>query len=191
MLGIGLRTWAVLGSLMILADPRLKKLRNPCHLPAFPGVMEPCSSIPGRMRISSPALQDESLAQSMRTQLLKTSAITSITLNLRLGTALIHYQPEEVDAPVVYGAVIKLLGLGQKLRSEPLSKAEQGLHALAASISQGIMRSTNGLFNLRSLLGTGLTLTALLRLRACGWGMPGALTLLWWSTRLWGRDDLG
>ena len=162
--------------------------RNQLKLPSFRGVAEVRSGIPGRLRLYMPALATKpEAAKAMKAQLESTGAIREVRLNPRTGTALFLYDPAQVEAAVVEGAAIKLMGLDAVINRRPVSRMETGLRTLWDAVDHGVMEATNGLMDARMLTGSALTVAALRGLLVNGVTGPGALTLLWWASNIFRR----
>ena len=142
---------------------------NLMRLPSFRGIAEVRASLPGRMRLY----------------------LHEVALNFRLSTALIRYDETKVEAAVVQGAVLKLMGLTDALQKEPVSRIQSGLNTLMAAINHGLLEATNGLLDVRTLAGCALTFAGVKSLAVSGAAVPGAMTLLWWAASIWRRNDSG
>ena len=177
--------WA---SLALGAAALKKSPANRMKLPSFRGVAEVRASIPGRLRLHMPAIaQNPDAAREMKARLETTGAVTRVELNPVTSTALILYDENQVSAAVIEGAAIKLMGLDRAALKQPQSLVEKGLDTLYESVNHGVMEATGGLFDVRTLTGSALTVAALWRLATAGAVMPGALTLLWWASNIFKR----
>ena len=157
---------------------------NLMRLPSFRGIAEVRASLPGRMRLYLPAVSaNHEAAEEMKRQLEATGVVHEVALNFRLSTALIRYDETKVEAAVVQGAVLKLMGLTDALQKEPVSRIQSGLNTL--------MAATNGLLDVRTLAGCALTFAGVKSLAVSGAAVPGAMTLLWWAASIWRRNDSG
>ena len=47
---------------------------------------------------------------------------------------------------------------------------------------------TGGVLNAKTLAALSMGAAGLRSLSRCGWGVPGAMTLLWWAASLFGRN---
>ncbi len=166
--------------------------RNLMHLPSFRGIAEVRASLPGRMRLYIPSVSAyPEVAADMKRQLEATKVVSRLTINAKLSTVLICYDESQVEAAVIQGAVLKLMGLSEALQKTPTSRIETSLRTLAGAVNRGLLDATNGLLDLRTLLGGTLTFAGLKSLMSSGPAMPGAMTLLWWACSLWRRNDSG
>ena len=103
---------------------------------------------------------------------------------------LVCYDERKVEAAVIEGAVIKLLGLDAVINGKQKSRMENGLHAILDAVDRGVMGATNGLMDGKMLAGTALSVLAIREWRLAGLAVPGAMTLFWWAARLFGGDRL-
>ena len=166
-----------------------QKPRNTLHLPSFHGVAEVQSSIPGRIRLYMPAIRTQrETAEKMKRQLESTGAVREVRLNPEIGTALFLFDEKAVEAAVVEGAVIRLMGLDEQIQKLPMSHMEAGLRTLQDAINHGIMETTGGWLDARMLTGSALTVAAIRSMVVNGAALPGAFTLLWWASNIFSRN---
>ena len=181
--------WAALAAGAAVLLPKPPK-HNLMKLPSFRGVAEVRSSLPGRMRLYMPAVSaSPALAEQMKAQLIGTGVIHRVEIEPRTGSVLIHYDESKVQAPVVMGAAMKLMGLDVKAQSAPASKAREGVQLLVRAVNQGIMDATGGLLDAKTLAAGIMTVAALRSKAQKGWAAPGAMTLLWWASKLFGAQS--
>ena len=107
----------------------------------------------------------------------------------RTGSVLICYDESKVQAPVVLGAMMKLMGLDGKVKTAPASKVQEGIKLLLNAVDQGILDATDGLLDAKTLTAGALTVAALRSKTKYGWAAPGAMTLLWWASKLFGAQS--
>ena len=178
--------WAALAAGAAVLLPKPPK-HNLMKLPSFRGVAEVRSSLPGRMRLYMPAVSgDCAQAAQMKSQLESTGVIHQVQIEPRTGSVLILYDESQVQAPVVMGAAMKLMGLDEKASAVPAGKLREGLRTLMSAINAGVLDATGGLVDAKTLAAGILTVAALRSRAKIGWAMPGALTLLWWASGLLG-----
>lgn len=181
----GLTAAAVLGVLALSAPKEPQ--HNLMKLPSFKGILEVRASIPGRMRLYVPSLSGSmDQAEQAREQLLGTGVVHRVELEPRTGSMLVCYDERKVEAAVIEGAVIKLLGLDAVINGKQKSRMESGLHTILDAVDRGVMGATNGLMDGKMLAGTALSVLAIKEWRLAGLAVPGAMTLLWWAARLFG-----
>ena len=180
--------WIATAAAAALAAVPKAQPRNKLKLPSFRGIAEVRASIPGRIRLYMPAIarRPEAAAQ-MKAQLEATGAVRSVQLNPETATALFRYDETQVEAAVVEGAAIRLMGLDAEIQKQPVSRMETGLHTLWECVNHGILEATNGLVDARMLAGTALTVAALRSLAVSGATLPGTMTLFWWASSVFRR----
>ena len=173
----GLTAAAVLGVLALSAPKEPQ--HNLMKLPSFKGILEVRASIPGRMRLYVPSLSGSmDQAEQSREQLLGTGVVHRVELEPRTGSMLVCYDERKVEAAVIEGAVIKLLGLDAVISGKQKSRMENGLHTILDAVDRGVMGATNGLMDGKMLAGTALSVLAIKEWRLAGLAVPGAMTLL-------------
>ena len=178
--------WAALAVSAAAFLPKPPK-HNLMKLPSFCGVAEVRSSLPGRMRLYVPAVtQNPVQAGEMAEKLESTGVIHQVKAEPRTGSVLICYDESRVQAPVVLGAMMKLMELDDKVRTAPASKAQEAVRLLLTAVNQGILDATDGLLDAKTLTAGALTFAALRSKTKYGWAAPGAMTLLWWASKLFG-----
>ena len=162
---------------------------NRTNLPSFRGVAEVRSSLPGRLRLYMPAIAGRhERALQMKAQLESTGAIREVQINPVTRTALFLYDSSAVEAAVVEGAAIRMMGLDDAIKRRPVSAMEKGLKTLWDCVNHGVLEATNGLLDGRMLAGSAITVAGLKSLAASGLSQPGALTLLWWASNLFRKN---
>ena len=109
-----------LGALAVMPkDPG----HNLMKLPSFRGVAEVRASIPGRMRLYMPAIaSDPERAANMPEHLVSTGAVHSVELQPLTGSVLVRYDETQVEAAVVEGAMLKLMGLEAQVNTVPITR---------------------------------------------------------------------
>lgn len=180
--------WAALAVGAAAALPKERK-HNLMKLPSFRGKAEVRSSLPGRMRLYMPAVsQAREQAEQMKAQLAGTGVISRVEIEPRTDSVLICYDESQVQAPVVMGAAMKLMGLDGKMNPAASGKVREGLHTLLDAVNTGVLDATAGLLDAKTLAAAALTVAALRSRAQKDWAVPGAMTLLWWASRLFGAQ---
>lgn len=180
--------WIAAAAASLLMTPRIQP-RNQLKLPSFHGIAEIRASIPGRIRLYMPAVSvNPEAADRMKKQMKETGAVHEVQVNSSTGTVLIRYDAAQVEASVVEGAAIHLMGLDEAIRKQPVSRTENGLQALWNSINHGILETTNGWLDARMLAGAVVSIAAVRSLMIHGAVLPGGITLLWWASSIFSRN---
>ena len=63
------------------------------------------------------------------------------------------------------------------------------MQLLVRAVNQGIMDATGGLLDAKTLAAGIMTVAALRSKAQKGWAAPGAMTLLWWASKLFGAQS--
>ena len=124
----------------------------------------------------------------MKKQMEATGSVRQVEINPVTGSVLFLYDEAQVEPAVMEGAAIRLMGLDREIEKQPVSRVEKGIRSLTESISYAVMEMTGGWMDLRMLAGTAMTVAAFRGIFAGSAGMPGAVTLLWWASGLFGRN---
>ena len=181
--------WLALAAGAAAALPK-KQQHNQMKLPSFRGVAEVRASLPGRIRLYMPAVsQQPELAAQMKAQLEGTGAVHQVMMQPLTGSVLILYDESQVQAPVVLGAAMKLMGLDDQVNAPASGKVQQGVQLLLRAVNQGVLDATSGLLDTKTLAAGALTIAALRSKAQKGWAAPGAMTLLWWAARVFGAPS--
>ncbi len=180
--------WIAAAAASLLMTPRVQP-RNRMKLPSFHGIAEVRASIPGRMRLYMPAVTaNPEAAAGMKKQMEETGAVHEVSINPATGTVLFLYDESQVEASVVEGAAIRLMGLDEAIQRQPVSKMEKSLQTLWNSVNHGVLETTKGWMDARMLAGTALSAAAVRSLMRNGAVLPGAVTLLWWASSIFSRS---
>jgi len=180
--------WIAVAAASLLMTPKVQP-RNQMKLPSFHGVAEVRASIPGRIRLYMPAVSlNPDAAARMKKQMEDTGAVHEVRINPSTGTVLLLYDETQVEAAVVEGAAIRLMGLDEAIQRQPVSKMEKSLQMLWNSINHGVMETTGGWMDARMLAGAALSIAAVRSLMMNGAVLPGGITLLWWASSIFSRS---
>ena len=153
-------------------------------LPRIPGKFEAVHQLPGRIRFRIPLLEglDTEAFDALKAELARISAIQLVDLNAISGSLVLEYDDQKVDASIICGILLKLLGLQADLDNQPQSLARQELNLIGSSLDRMAYDSTRGVVDLNTalaltILGLGLYKIIIQQDR----NMPGGFSLLWWA----------
>ena len=151
------------------------------RLPSFPGVIEAVHVLPGRIRFRTPWLVDQRRqADALRARLARLDGVRQVEVSPVSGSVCVRFAPEQVSPELLFGAVIRLLGLEVHLRRQPQSVIGREIRAGGDAVNRAIHAQTGGLLDLWTavpLVLAGLGLRNLATGGAYGWPM------LWWAYR--------
>lgn len=164
----------------------VKKDGNMLNLPSFKNAIEIKSSVDGRIRFNIPILKSNiGLSEHLVGQIKNISVISLCKVNTLTGSVLVEYDNTKVDAQTIEGAIIKLLGIDKKLDEGRESEVRKKIDETVSALNNGIYDYTNGILDMKTLVGMILLLAALRDLRLFGpRNNPGYPTLFWWSSTL-------
>ena len=180
--------WIAAAAASLLMTPRVQP-RNQMKLPSFHGIAEVQASIPGRIRLYMPAAaENPEAAARMKRQMEETGAVHEVRINPVTGSVLFLYDEAQVEASVVEGAAIRLMGLDDAVGRRPVPQMEKSLQTLWNSVNHGVMEATGGWLDARMLTGTALSAAAIHSIMINGAVLPGGITLLWWASSIFSRS---
>ncbi len=153
-------------------------------LPHLRGKFEVLHSMPGRIRFLIPMLeaQDSKVIDAVKNELSELPEIKEVDINSVTGTLVLQYNAEEIDAAIVCGILLKLLGLEDVLDAQPQSLAQKELSLIGTSLNRQVYNSSAGVLDLTSSLAITLFLLGMYKIiiqkeRTT----PGGFSLLWWA----------
>jgi hypothetical protein len=169
----------------LLLTKLLKRAHQPGgFLPRVRGKFEVTHTLPGRIRFRIPMLegQDKEVIDSVKKELIRLPEIDRVDVNRVSGSLVLEYNNEEINASIICGILLKLLGLEDALDAQPQAVAQKELNLIGRSLNLQVYNSTAGLFDLTSALaltifGLGLYKIIVLQDR----NTPGGFSLLWWA----------
>ena len=167
----------------------LTKLLKSAHetrgiLPRIRGKFEVIHSMPGRIRFRIPMLegQDNEVIESVKKELVRVPEISRADVNPVSGSLVLEYNAEKVNASIVCGILLKLLGLEDAMDAQPLSLARKELNLVGTSLNRQVYNSTAGVIDLTSALALTLFLLGLYKIILLqDRNTPGGFSLLWWA----------
>jgi len=177
----------IITGLLFAGLAKMKKSRqaNPrVRVPRFTtGPVQTTHALPGRLRFRVPSLTtDESGRVMVRERISRIEGVESVDVTPASGSVLIRYRETELEAELLFAALVRLLGLDGEMeaRRQPVIPRELGL--LAESMNRAVYEKTGGLIDLWTavlivLAGTGIRNMVRDPARA----FPAGFTLVWWG----------
>jgi len=139
--------------------------------------------LPGRLRLKVPSLRgDRKTCETLAARFSNLRGIESAAASPVSGSVLLRYDENEVKPEILFGAVVKLLGLEQELERVPEPVLTRELKLLGQSLDRTVYERSGGLVNGWTVLLFGL---AALGIRQAMndpsrlW--PAGLTMVWWA----------
>ncbi len=172
-------TSIIAGALM---NRKAQRNNNTLALPSFNGAITVKSAVTGRIRFNIPCLVSNSeLCNHLSTQIARFSSVKKASINPTLGSVLLEYDENAIEAQLLQAAIIKLLGLEDTLEQSGKSlvaiKAKQTQDALNLAISN----KTGGLLNFSTLIAAALIGLGIYKIRRDFCVLPNGFTMIRWG----------
>jgi hypothetical protein len=147
------------------------------------GPVRTAHMLPGRVRFVVPTLVGEAQrCESLRDKLASLPGIDSVQTNSITGSVVIRYCEREVQAELLYAAIVRLLGLDAELEKPPVPVVVRELQSMLDSLNRVVHDRTGGLLDFTSALLILLAGLGAKKLFTEGsQAMPGGFTLVWWG----------
>lgn len=168
----------------LLASILRKKASMRSGMPSINGKLETIHALPGRVRFSSPLLEDLQVKTNKKiaAEITKVDGIEQVDINRHTGSLLVAYNPSVIKPFIVHGVVIKLLGLEEAFEKSPEGLITKEMQLIGRSLNQQIVQASSGLMDLQSSLMLSLLALSLYRILIQGdRTLPGGINLLWWA----------
>lgn len=154
------------------------------------GPVRTAHSLQGRLRLRVPSLVgDQKGCRDLDTRFSNLQGIRSAESSPVTGSVLVHYDEQAVRPELIFGAVVKLLGLEEELERVPTPVLTRELGLLGRSLNRAVYEKSGGLVNGWSLLLLGLAALGIrqaLNDNTRAW--PAGLTMVWWAVNGLGRN---
>ena len=154
------------------------------YLPRIRGKFEVQHSISGRIRFRIPMLegQDNEVINAVKKELFRLSEISLVEINPISGSLLVEYNHREIDASVICGVLLKVLGLEEAMDAKPHSVAQKELNLIGTSLNRHVYNSTAGILDLTSSLALTIFVLGLYKIIVQqDRNTPSGFSLLWWA----------
>lgn len=152
--------------------------------PNFYGIFEVKSATKNRLRMEIEKLKNNKVEiENLKENLKKIEIIKNFKVLESLGSLTVEFDEREIDAQFMIGIVLKLLNLDEELLKGREAKAKTLFKNMAKIADIIVYNKTKGLFDTKTLLGTGLLIYGLKKFKT-DMILPGGATLIWWSYRL-------
>ncbi len=171
----------IISGLLLAALFSRKSGSSRLPLPTFPGVLETVHVLPGRVRLRTPHLVwRRREAEALQQRLARLAGVHDVAVNPLSGSICVRFAPNRLRPELLFGAVIRLLGLEPELQRMPRSRIGQGIRDGGDAVNRALHAQTGGLLDLWTavpLMLAGLGIRNVATGRAYGWPM------LWWAYR--------
>jgi hypothetical protein len=112
----------------------------------------------------------------------RADGIESVNVSRITGSALLFFDRSKVEAAVVFGAVLKVLGLESEVEKTPDAFFAKGINNGAEALNRALYEKSGGLVDLWTAIPIALAALGIYKLsKPGGFNVPGGFTLLWWA----------
>jgi hypothetical protein len=141
-------------------------------------------ALPGRIRFHVPALVDAPEAHHARLGALKKiEGIDDVITSPITGNIVVSYRSDMLEPILVFGAIVRLLGLERALEETPMPAVAKELRMVEKSLSQALLDRSNGVVDLKTIAALALLISGGIKVAKDGLvaSLPTGITLLWWG----------
>jgi hypothetical protein len=126
--------------------------------------------------------QDNKVIDAVKKELIRVPEINRVDVNPVSGSLVLEYNDEDINAYMICGILLKLLGLEDALNVQPKSLAQKELSLIGSSLNRQIYNSTAGIIDLTSALASTIFVLGLYKIIVQhDRNMPSGFSLLWWA----------
>jgi hypothetical protein len=173
----------------MLAGLLLTKFLKHAHaksgfLPHIRGKFEVVHTLPGRIRFRIPILEDKDpeVIETVAEELKRVPEIKEVEINPISGSLVLDYRDEEIDASIICGVLLKLLGLEDAMDARPKSIVQKEINLIGTSLNRQVYNSSAGILDLPSTLALTLFVLGLYKIIVQqDRNTPGGFSFLWWA----------
>lgn len=150
-------------------------------LPSFYGVIEVKHYHCGHLRIQSEVLRsNENLKDTLIENFKKMDGIKNIQVNPMLGSALILFQEERIEASLLYLILLRMLGIEEEAFRVKPGKLKILIKNVAEAVDMSIYNKTKGFLDVRMVVAAIFLYYGIKKWRINP-QLPAGATLLWWA----------
>ncbi len=158
-----------------------EKYKKPAHL-SLHGVIELVHYLPGRMRYRIPSLVgEEKIGKNIETQMRRLNGVKKVEVRPLVGSVLIEFQPETIEADMIYTVLVSLAGLDKQVERTPPSRVRKEIVNMGRFCNHMVYEKTKGVLDLRTLFPLMMVGVGIHRMMNQGVGLPSGFVLLWWA----------
>lgn len=173
---------------------KMKRDKSLKGLPRFKtGPVRVAHAVSGRIRFVVPSLRGAEKADLQWVDELQSlEGVQLVEVNSVSGSVVVAYRPREVDPPLLFGALVRLLGMEDEIERTPAPVLMRELRALGRSLNHAVYDNSGGMVDLWTLAVVGLAVMGAKKTVENGWAaFPAGFTLLWWAMNCVSRKNEG
>ena len=166
----------------------LKGKKRPGNRPALPlartGPVRLAHALPGRVRFRIPGFTERPTdATELKSRLTDLDGVDRVTIDPVSGSVLIEYDWNQVDAMLLFAAVVRLIGAESELENMPLPYVQREFQDICRAMNHAVYDRTWGLVDLKSaVLLTFIILGLRKILKNPQTAFPAGLSAVWLAT---------
>ena len=104
-----------------------------------------------------------------------------------IGSLTVEFDDTQIDTQFMIGIILKLLNLDDELLKDRKGKIKNTFSSLGKLADITIYNKTKGLFDVKTLIATGLLIYGIKKFRN-EMLLPSGATLIWWAYRLLSKN---
>ena len=156
-------------------------------LPNFYGVIEVKHYHCGYLRIQAEVLRyDEEQKNNFIENLKQIDGVESIQVNSMLGTALVEFCEETIEASFLYLVIFKVLGIEEEAFRQKPGKLKVFLKNIGEALDFSIYNKSKGLLDSKMIVAAVFFYYGVKKIKMNP-QLPAGATLLWWAYNLINR----
>lgn len=150
-------------------------------LPNFYGIMEVKHYSKNRLRLQINSLKNNFQAgKELEDRMKNLDGIYEIKSNSTIGSLLISFDANKVEAMVIIGAVLNLLGLEEEAFSVKSGIVTTFIKDIIVGVDSSIYNKSKGILDLKSTISILLIYYGIKKVRTNP-VLPNGVNLLWWA----------
>lgn len=150
-------------------------------LPSFYGIMEVKHYSKNRLRLQINSLKNNfEGGKELEDRMKNLDGIYEIKSNSTIGSLLISFDEDRVEAMVIIGAILNLLGLEDEVFSTKNGIITTFIKDIIAGVDTSIYNKSRGILDLKSAVSIALIYYGIKKVRTNP-VLPNGVNLLWWA----------
>lgn len=150
-------------------------------LPSFYGIMEVKHYSKNRLRLQINSLKNNfEVGKELEDRMKNLDGIYEIKSNSTIGSLLIRFDEDRVEAMVIIGAILNLLGLEDEAFSTKNGIITTFIKDIIAGVDTSIYNKSRGVLDLKSAVSIALIYYGIKKVRTNP-VLPNGVNLLWWA----------
>ena len=159
-------------------------MKDKMLLPNFYGIFEVKSLTKNRLRVEIDKLKNNrEEIDNLKENLKKISVVKNFKIIQSLGSLTVEFDNSQIDTQFMLGIILNLLNLDEELLKDRKGKMRNIFSTFGKLADVTVYNKTKGLFDAKTLVGTGFLIYGIKKLKNDMF-LPSGATLIWWAYRL-------